>query len=347
MLTRAAVLIAIALVLPGCAGAASAPLPTASSPPASPPSSPTPIRLAPVGSGPAILHEAVDAGFVLGAAAIEVDGVAHLWAVAFRTEPDIPPDLVHLTSDDGTTWEAGPEPVRLDATALGVNDIGPIPSSVLIDGDGTWLLYGGARRAGSDAPIVWRATSPGPDGPWTVHPEPVLTPSADGWDSAITDHPSVLRTDDGYLMAYGGAGGAQPNRNRIGFARSPDGIAWTRIPATLPAADDGDALGPVACGIDARTMFEPELVRTDGGLRLLFGAMVDDDMFIGAADSPDGRTWTCAAEGALLEPADFGGPGTGLHSYVLVRDDPNGMLLVEVLSDGASDLWRVLPDDGG
>ena len=30
----------------------------------------------------------------------------------------------------------------------------------------------------------------------------------------------------------------------------------------------------------------------------------------------------------------------------VVRNDPDGMLLVEVLSDGASDLWGVLPDGG-
>lgn len=69
-------------------------------------------------------------------------------------------------------------------------------------------------------------------------------------------------------------------------------------------------------------------------------------MLVGAVDSTDGRTWACAAEGPLLEPADFGGPGTGLHSYLVVRDDPAGKMFVEVLSDGASDLWLALPDDG-
>lgn len=33
-----------------------------------------------------------------------------------------------------------------------------------------------------------------------------------------------------------------------------------------------------------------------------------------------------------------------MHSYVLVRDDPAGTILVEVLSDGASDLWLVRPE---
>ena len=332
----------IATLLAGCAGVAHTP-PASSVIPSPTASS---VALDPVGSEPIIGHEDLDAGFVLGAAATHLGGVSHLWAVTFSTEPDVPPGLRHLTSADGRTWAADEEPVVLDATALGVNEIGPVPSSVLVDGDGTWLLYGGARLAGSDAPIVWRATAPAPEGPWTMHPAPVLSPSADGWDSAITDHPSVLRTDDGYLMAYGGASGAQPNRNRIGLARSADGITWTREPATLAEADDAEALGPAACGIDARTMFEPELIRLDDGLRLLFGAMVGDDMFIGAADSADGRTWACAADGPLVEPADFGGPGTGLHSYAVVRDDPAGTLLVEVLSDGASDLWLVMPGGG-
>lgn len=336
-------LILLALLLTGCAGIAATPAPQS----AAPVRTPSPMSLAPADASPAIPHETLDAGFVLGAAATHVDGVSHLWTVAFSTEEGIAPALIHLTSTDGQAWAADPEPVGLDAAVLGVNDIGPVPSSVLVDADGTWLLYGGARTAGNDAPIIWRATAPGPNGPWTMHPEPVLTPSADGWDSAITDHPSVLRTADGYLMSYGGASGAQPNRNRIGLAQSSDGIAWTRTSATLDAADDAEALGPAACGIDARTMFEPELVLADDGLRLLFGVMVGDDMFIGAAESADGRAWACATKGPLLEPADFGGPGTGLHSYVLVRDDPAGTMLVEVLSDGASDLWRALPEGGG
>jgi hypothetical protein len=93
-------------------------------------------------------------------------------------------------------------------------------------------------------------------------------------------------------------------------------------------------------------MFESDLWHVDDGFRLLFGVIVDNDMFIGAADSADGRTWTCAADGPLLGPDDFGGPGTGLHSYVVVRGDPAGAVLVEVLADGASDLWLALPDEG-
>lgn len=342
MLMRAVTPVILAALLAGCAGMATVPSPSAPTPVPMP----SVLALHPVGPGPVILHEELDAGWVLGAAAIEVDGVSHLWAVTFGIEEDVPPSLRHLTSADGRTWIADEDPVRLDASALGVNEIGPVPSSILVDDDGTWLLYGGARLTASDAPIIWRATAPGPGGPWTMHPEPVLTPSTDGWDSAITDHPSVLRTDDGYLMAYGGASGAQPNRNRVGLARSSDGIAWTRQAATLAGADDADALGPVACGIDARTMFEPELSRLDGGLRLLFGAIVEDDMLIGAVESGDGRAWACAADGPLLRPADFGGAGTGLHSYVVLRDAPAGSMLVEVLADGASDLWLVLSDGG-
>jgi hypothetical protein len=233
----------------------------------------------------------------------------------------------------------------MDEAALGLNEIGPIPSSVLVESDGTWTMYGGGRLPG-DRPVIWRATAPGHDGPWSLHPEPILGPSADGWDSAIVDHPSVVATDDGYLMTYGGASQAQPNRNRVGAARSVDGIEWQRSPIALASADDDAALGPVACGIDARTMFEPELTDTDDGYRLHFGAMLadqDDVMVIGVAESRDGITWTCAVDGPLVEP-DQVVEGASLHSYLVQRGDAE-RILVEVLGieSANSDLWLVVP----
>ena len=222
-----------------------------------------------------------------------------------------------------------------------LDDIGAVPSSVLIDDDGTWVMYGGGRLPGGNDPIVWRATAPGPDGPWTAHPYPVLEPDGEGWDGAITDHPSVIQEADGYVMGYGGAGIAQPNRNRIGMAASPDGVSWTRLAATLEGADDDQALGPSACGLEARTMFEPHLLSTDDGHLLFFGVMLegeDDAMQILAATSPDGVQWACASGRHALASDDFPG-APGLHSFVAIEDRGATMLLVEVLGDASSRLW--------
>jgi hypothetical protein len=125
----------------------------------------------------------------------------------------------------------------LEDFEIEMDDVGAVPSSLFVDDDGTWVMHGGGRLPGGTDPIVWRATAPGPDGPWTAHSDAVLEPDGEGWDGATTDHPTVVPTEDGYVMAYGGAGVVQLNRNRIGMATSTDGVTWTRIASTLTRPD--------------------------------------------------------------------------------------------------------------
>jgi hypothetical protein len=286
-------------------------------------------------------HEQLDTDYVLPAAAIEVDGLLHLWVLALTGEDGQVPEIIHLTSADGLAWNDEASETAFEGE-LSFDTIGPVPSSVLVEPDGTWRMFGGGRTADGDRPIVWTASAPSASGPWRLGDEPVLRPEGAGWDGLVTDHPSVAATDDGYLMAYGGAGAPDSNRNRIGFARSADGTDWERVPATLDGADDALALGPSACGIDARSMVEPMLLESDGGLRLYFGAMRTgaDIMVIGTAESADGATWACPEAGPLIEPADF--PGSpDLHSYLAVAGSHRELLLVEVLGPGSSDVWLV------
>lgn len=294
-----------------------------------------------VGDGPVIVPEDFGAAYLLPGAAVKQDGTYHLYPVAFDADPSQPPRVLHLTSEDGTTWTGDADASVLDDLALELDDIGAVPSSAFIDADGTWVMYGGARQPGGSQPIIWRATAPGPDGPWIAHPDPVLEPSDGGWDGRITDHPTVIPTDSGYLMAYGGASHDHPNRGRIGLATSADGITWTRIAGALAGADDDQAFGPSACGIDARSMIEPHLLAADGGHRLIFGAMVtgsDDVMQVGAASSGDGLEWTCSPNEPIFGPEHF--PlSPSLHSFVAFNDETSTTMLVEVLGDGRSDLW--------
>jgi hypothetical protein len=286
-------------------------------------------------------HEQLGTAYVLPAAAIEVDGLLHLWVLTLTGEDGQVPGIVHLTSADGLAWNDDGSETAFE-TELGFDTIGPVPSSVLVEPDGTWHMFGGGRTAEGDRPIVWTASAPSANGPWTFSDDPILQPEGAGWDGLVTDHPSVVAADEGYLMAYGGAGAPDSNRNRIGFARSADGIIWERVPATLDGADDALALGPSACGIDARSMVEPILLETDAGLRLYFGAMRSgtDSMVIGMADSPDGTAWNCPGAGPVVEPADF--PGSpDLHSYLGLRAGDRELLLVEVLGPGSSDVWLV------
>lgn len=314
--------------------------------------SPTPApematSFAAAGDRPVVAHDAA-IGYLLSGALITDGEALHLYPVAFSTEAGQSPSVLHLVSTDGGhTWSGDRElPSLLDGETLGLDGNGPIPSAGLRTAEGRWLLYGGGRLAGTDRPVIWRAEAPSPDGPWELDPRPVLEPSEDGWDDLVTDHPSVVETGEGFVMAYGGATRTDRNRNRIGFAVSDDGRSWTRIAVSLPGGDDADALGPNACGIDARSIFEPHLVPLDDGYGLLWGAMLEgtDRMVVGAATGTDGRSWTCAADGPVVGPDDLPG-APDLHSFVVAAAEGRPLVLVEALLTGGegSDLWLLLP----
>ena len=123
-------------------------------------------------------------------------------------------------------------------------------------------------------------------------------------------------------------------------------MTWTRTEATLDGADDDAALGPSACGVEARTMFEPHLLPTDDGQLLVFGVMLEgspDAMRILAATSPDGVHWTCATAEDALDSEDFPG-APSLHSFVVMGDASSRLMLVEVLGDASSSLWLARDD---
>ena len=307
----------------------------------SPETSEAPIIFSVVGDAPVIEPRDYGAAYLLPGAAIVHAGTYHLYPVAFYADRAEAPRVLHLTSVDGESWAGDPAASVLDDFEIELDGNGAIPSSAFVADDGTWVMYGSGRRPGGTDTVVWRATAPGADGPWTAHPDPVLEPDGDGWDGAITDHPGVIPTEDGYLMGYGGASVGSPNRNRIGFATSSDGVTWTRVAATLDGADDDQALGPSACGVEAPTMFEPHLLATDDGLELVFGVMVageDDAMQILSATSLDGLHWTCATGTDVLASDDF--PlAPGLHSFVAIEDEGTAFLLAEVLGDASSELW--------
>ena len=75
---------------------------------------------------------------------------------------------------------------------------------------------------------------------WVRNPsDPVLSPSATGWDSELVLFPRVLYDGTGYKMWYTGA--RSPSQSlrlyRVGYAKSSDGITWiksTNDPVLLP-----------------------------------------------------------------------------------------------------------------
>jgi beta-1,2-mannosidase len=75
-----------------------------------------------------------------------------------------------------------------------------------------------------------------PFGKWTrLSGDPIITPQGDGWESAGTFNPSVVKKDGKFVMLYR----AQDRKgtSSLGYATSDDGVHFTRRPEPVLAAE--------------------------------------------------------------------------------------------------------------
>lgn len=298
-----------------------------------------------VGDAPVFRAESVDGQhFFNPGAAILHDGTYHVFGFAFDGEGT---RAMHLTSTDALAWEpaADPDWTTLD---LELDQPGPIPTSVLVEPDGTWVVYGWGFLPGSNpAPTVaWRASGPGPDGPWSADPGIILEPGAgDAWDGRGLFALSVTGDADGYRTAYAASSRLFPNHGVIGMATSADGVAWEKF--DLPTAsreliESDPIVEEGLCGdYDAGAVFQPQLTTTDTGFRLLYSGFTvgAGPTTIVSAVSADGESWTC--EGAVVTEGMLP-EGATIQGFAVIRGDDRH-LLVEALDEGgdASSLWLV------
>ena len=144
--------------------------------------------------------------------------------------------------------------------------------------DGTWVLVFETDSNGSPW-VLGMATAPGPDGPWTVAPEPILAGSPGSYDAGGLAWPSVVATEDGYAMYYSTFATA-PRDKVIARATSPDGRTWTK--------DAAPVLEPEAQW-EGRGVDRPRVVATDNGLVMVYsGALLTSR---GVAFSDKGVAW--------------------------------------------------------
>jgi len=219
---------------------------------------------------------------------VKVGGTYHMF-YTFRTPPGGPYTTIeirHRTSPDGITWSAAT--TVLTAGAPGSwDDAGVYVDSVMYDGGVFKMWYTG--RQTSPPPTknaIGYATSP--DGiTWTKHPgNPVLVSGvAPAWDSQFVREASVVKVGSTYHMWYAGTS-AWPAFS-IGYATSPDGLAWTKHPAN-------PVLGPGApASWEDAHVYGPQVVHYNGYFH----------MWYSAGDGPANNTWqlgyaaSCDADG--------------------------------------------------
>jgi predicted GH43/DUF377 family glycosyl hydrolase len=320
---------AVALLVAGCAGAESgddSASPSTSSVAATPSvtsspsvtgsSSVTALQGEPV-LGPADVEKFVNPGGV-----VHHEGMFHMLRNSFTAYPGSS-STTYLTSQDGLRWDAVAEEPVLSTTDVPFVDRGTIvfPMSLLVDGE-TWVAYfytfSGADRPGS----IGRATAPDAAGPWAVDPEPVIEPGPAGaWDGLRVAEPSVVRTDDGWMMWY--VGFDDDEVERIGLATSADGVTWERTdgPVLEGSADwDGGEIGG------------PQVVATDEGFFMVYDKAVLGEYGLGFATSPDGESWTPSDGNPQLTTDDT--PTPQFFQAELV-ESPGGLLFLLEVGTGA------------
>jgi predicted GH43/DUF377 family glycosyl hydrolase len=202
---------------------------------------------------------------------------------------------------------------------------------------------------------------------WTRRDEPLFRYAADRLDGAPGD-PTVVRTDDGYVMFYGAArGDFSDGTVRIFRATSTDGVSWQRDGVPVLEPTSGDAF-------DNYKVETPNVLkRPDGTWAMYYSGNINDPselgFGIGLATSPDGETWTRVAATPVLAPnsdeLSLIGPSVLLEddgSYLMLYASITPLETIQIYratsTDGVSwsregavlsmdDIDRVSPDDYG
>lgn len=163
-------------------------------------------------------------------------------------------------------------------------------ATVLKDGDDYLMWYDGMNVL--KLTQVGFATST--DGTtWTKSASnPVLDGVFGGWDARGEHAAFVLKDDSVYKMWYEGTN-AQGIR-QLGYATSPDGVAWTKYPGN-------PVLQPGPDGFDSEAVGHGTVLKEDGVYKLWYHAIGDAGPVIAYATSADGISWT--KSGPVLTPA--------------------------------------------
>jgi hypothetical protein len=179
-------------------------------------------------------------------------------------------------SPDGVSWtKAGrvlsPDPRSWEGSYIAAN------GAARIVGNSVWYWYVAGDRA---RPRIGLARD------WRREARPVLEPGPYmSWDEYGVADPYVILVDGTYYMYYLGEDRAW--RQRIGVARSRDGIQWEKL-RTSPVLEVG---GPGA--FDENGLGEPAVWQASGFYWMLYtGRAADETRRLGLARSTDGVHWT-------------------------------------------------------
>lgn len=184
------------------------------------------------------------------------------------------------TSGDGVSWHKLGRVLSPDARAW-EGDYIAANGSALWHGGEFWYWY---QAGPKERPRIALARSR--DGrAWEKHPRPVLETGPRGsWDERGLGDPYVVRLEPYFYMYYLGQDRAR--RQRLGVARSADGVSWRKLRAN-PVLELG---GPGA--FDEAGLGEPAVWAQPGAYWMLYtGRDRSENRRLGLARSRDGVRW--------------------------------------------------------
>lgn len=201
------------------------------------------------------------------------------------------------TSTDGLNWTKQGKLLSPDASTWEGDYIAANGSALVVNGEFLYLYQGGRL------PFIGLARSA--DGRnWRKHGPPVIEPGPyASWDEKGVADPYVIRAGGTLYLYYLGQDRAR--RQRLGVARSTDGVHWTKL-RTNPILELGER-----GAFDERGLGEPAVWSAFGRYWMLYtGRDRVENRRLGLAVSPDGVAWK------RVEPAVYRG-GEAWNAKVL------------------------------
>lgn len=277
-----------------------------------------------------VVHPSGGESFVNPGIVVEQAGRLHMLTNSFTRYPG-ESFVTHLTSGDGIDWK----PTR----GKSVLRNSQIPSAhetfttAFVTAGyqtarGAWVAFGYTFEGQSAGGFIWRATSPALGGPWEVDRRPALEPGDEGsWDELRLAEPSLIQTDNGFLLFYTGfdADGV----GRIGLATSADGITWTKR---------ADPVLEGRGGWDGGSIGNPQVVDTPNGSVMVYRTEAGGFAF-GLARSSDGIAWEPSDVNPIMtEDRSPNGEPFWQSEAVLIGDEIRWWLEVG-FGSGSTDLY--------
>ncbi len=276
------------------------------------------------------------------------DGQFHMFHNAFTGWP-VPVDIVYSISDDGVNWRRVQEEPILTSSEVEFAGVAALASSALVLEDGTWVLYfytWDDVTWPASASSIGMATAPDPLGPWMVAADPILEPGGSlEWDGTAVRTPSVIQTEDGFVMYYGGYDSTNVS---IGRATSTDGINWEKENNPDTSSAPYAASDPVFSGSgeqiwDKTNAFQPHVQLTPDGWVMLYASATNVSRTPvnnrhGIAVSSDGIEWTRSSS-PLFKPSEVRSGGNNIWFSGLVYAQDSYFVYVEVGKGNNTDIF--------